>query len=62
MPKIQPQEKIYTDGKSTFCPVPVFSSYNFEYFSKESLLKWLKSYSLYSDTTLYKALIEKLNS
>ena len=62
MPKIKPIEKIYTDGSSTFCPAPVFSSRNFVYFSKDCLLDWLKSQSFYSETHLYKALMEKLNS
>ena len=62
MPKIKPIEKIYTDGSSIFCPAPVFSSHNFEYFSKDCLLEWLKSQSLYAGTHLYKALMEKLNS
>lgn len=62
MPKIKPIEKIYTDGVSSFCPIPIFNQYNFEYISKEHLLNWLKSQSLYSGTYLYKALIEKLDN
>ena len=62
MPKIKPIEKIYTDGSFTFSPTPIFKQqYNFEYFSKDCLLGWLKSQSLYSETHLYKALMEKLN-
>lgn len=62
MPKIKPIEKIYTDGISSFCPTPIFNQHNFEYFSKDCLLDWLKSQPLYSGTYLYKALLEKLNS
>ena len=59
-------DKIYTDGRSVFAELPIFSqtNANIQYIRKDALIELIKEESKFWDDgeMIFRGLIEKLNS
>ena len=59
-------DKIYFDGTSSACSLPVFSSQNIVYIRKDTLIEWAKQKQYESLTIVadnfWQEVIDKLNS